>query len=74
MDVIELTHKKTDYNIGGVKIDVSVVARDGREWSIHEASRLMFDLEINGVVVQRGAKFQYRGEPVNNLSLLPEQP
>jgi len=64
-DVFELSHKTTSHNIGGHKIDVSVVGRDGRVWSIEEAGRL---------IVSGQAVFLYRGEPVKDLSILPERP
>ena len=63
MNVFELTHKTTDQNIGGVKIDISVVGRGGRIWSIEEAGRLI----ITGQV-----KFLYDGNVVTDLAVLPE--
>ena len=50
MDIFELTHKTTGQNIGGVKIDISVVGWDGRVWSIDEAGRLIELDPENGTV------------------------
>jgi len=63
MDVFELTHKTTGQNIGGIKIDISLVGRSGRIWSIEEAGRLI----ITGQV-----KFLYDGNVVTDLAVLPE--
>jgi hypothetical protein len=65
MDVFELTHKTTGYNVGGFKIDVSIVGRGARAWSIEEAGRLWLTGQ---------ARFLYRGEWLTNLSILPEGP
>jgi hypothetical protein len=64
MDVFELTHKRIGYNAGGTKIDLCVVSRDGREWSMEAASRLI----ISGQAI-----FLYRGEQLADLSALPEE-
>jgi hypothetical protein len=63
MDMFELSHKTTRHNLGGGKVDLSVVGRDGRVWSVEEASRLI----ISGQAV-----FLYRGERVTDLAMLPE--
>ena len=62
MDVFELTHKTTGYNIGGDKINMSVAGPRG-VWSIEEAARL---------IITKRAVFLYRGEPVTDLVILPE--
>jgi hypothetical protein len=63
MDIFELTHKTTGQNIGGVKIDISVVRRGGRVWSIEEAG---------GLIITGQVKFLYDGKVVTDLAVLPE--
>jgi len=65
MHVFEVTSKATGYNGGGFNVDVGLVGRGGRAWSIEEASRL---------VISRRAIFLYRGERLTDLSILPKQP
>jgi hypothetical protein len=62
MDIFELTHKSTGHNIGGTKIDISVVGPQD-VWSIEEAARL---------IITKRAVFLYHGEPVTDLAILPE--
>jgi hypothetical protein len=63
MDVFELSNKTTGHNIGGDKIDISVVGPQG-VWSIEEAGRL---------IITKQVIFLYRGEPVTDLAILPEK-
>ena len=65
MEIFELTHKTTGHNVGGCKIDISVVGRGGRVWSTAEAARL---------IITNQAKFLYDGNVVANLDVLPEIP
>jgi hypothetical protein len=65
MDIFELTHKTTGHNAGGDKIDVRVVGRNGRVWTIEEAGQL---------IINNRAKFLYKGEVVTDLAVLPEIP
>jgi hypothetical protein len=63
MDIFELTHKTMGNNPGGAKIPISVVGRNGQEWSIEEASQL---------IINNRAKFLYQGREVTDLDMLPE--
>jgi len=63
MDIFELTHKTTGWNIGGIKIDLSVVERGGRVWTIEEACRL---------IITGQTKFLFDGRLVTDLAVLPD--
>ena len=65
MDIFELTHKTMGHNPGGAKIPISVVGRNGQEWSIEEASQL---------IINNRAKFLYRGKEVTDLDMLSWTP
>jgi hypothetical protein len=65
MHVLEVTHRTTGYNGGGFTVDVGLVGRGGRGWSMEEASKLLW---------AREAVFLYRGERLTDLSILPRQP
>jgi hypothetical protein len=65
MDLFELTHKKTAYHTSGFKIDIAVVGRGGRVWSIEEAGRL---------ILSNQAKFFHGGKEATSLDMIPEGP
>jgi hypothetical protein len=65
MDVFELTHKVSGKNAGGAKVDTGVVGRDGKTWSIQEASQ---------IIIRGQAKFLHAGKEGTDLDMLPEKP
>jgi hypothetical protein len=65
MDVVELSHKTRGHNLGGFRIDLTVVSRDGKVWSIEEAGQL---------IITNRVKFLYESEVVTDLAVLPEIP
>ena len=64
LHVYQLTHSLTGLNGGRAPVIIGVVGRDGRAWSMVEATGLMWD----GL-----GEFWYRGEKLHDLMLLPSQ-
>lgn len=63
VEIYDLRCKRMKTNIGGERVEDKIVAKNGQEWSIGDAARLIMD---------KKAVFIHEGKVVADLDTLPE--